>query len=110
MRAKLFRGAQASRRTHAAFDASGETPEAAGGTPALPGNKRAWFDIGSRCFSSTRDGSLIPPRSAAADRYCPSNHAKINGATMVASDSMMNLGVSTASLPQVIFSLGMAPE
>ncbi len=29
---------------------------------------------------------------------------------MVASDSMMYLGVSGASLPQVIFSLGMAPE
>ena len=29
---------------------------------------------------------------------------------MVASLSMMNLGVSTASLPQVIFSFGTAPE
>ena len=36
--------------------------------------------------------------------------AKINGATMEASDSTMKRGVSTASLPQVIFSLGTAPE
>ena len=36
--------------------------------------------------------------------------AKIKGATMVASDSMMNLGVFMPSLPQVIFSLGTAPE
>lgn len=36
--------------------------------------------------------------------------AKIKGTTMVASDSMMNLGVFMPSLPQVIFSLGTAPE
>ena len=34
----------------------------------------------------------------------------ISGATMDASDSMMYFGVSTPSLPQVIFSLGTAPE
>ena len=33
----------------------------------------------------------------------------MSGATIVASDSMTKLGVSTASLPQVIFSLGTAP-
>ena len=42
--------------------------------------------------------------------YQPNIHAKINGATMVASDSTMNFGVSASSLPQVIFSLGTAPE
>jgi hypothetical protein len=42
--------------------------------------------------------------------YHPSTCAKISGATMVASDSMMNLGVFTPSLPQVIFSFGTAPE
>ncbi len=36
--------------------------------------------------------------------------ANINGATMVASDSMVNLGVSILSFSQVIFSLGTAPE
>ena len=40
----------------------------------------------------------------------PSTHAKINGATMVASLSTMNLGVLISSLPQVIFSFGTAPE
>ena len=36
--------------------------------------------------------------------------AKSSGATIVASDSIMNVGVSTPSLPQLIFSLGGAPE
>jgi hypothetical protein len=42
--------------------------------------------------------------------YIPRTRAKISGVTIVASDSMTNLGVLTASLPQVIFSLGVAPE
>lgn len=42
--------------------------------------------------------------------YHPNTYAKISGATMVASDSIMNFGVSILSLPQVIFSLGTAPE
>ncbi len=42
--------------------------------------------------------------------YCPMISANISGATMVASDSIMYLGVSMPSLPQVIFSLGTAPE
>jgi hypothetical protein len=45
-----------------------------------------------------------------AEDYQPRTLAKINGATIVASDSMMNFGASTFSLPQVIFSLGTAPE
>ncbi len=43
-------------------------------------------------------------------RYQPSIHAKMSGATIVASDSTMNLGVSAESLPHVIFSFGTAPE
>ena len=42
--------------------------------------------------------------------YQPKIYAKINGATMVASDSTMNFGVVISNLPQVIFSLGTAPE
>ena len=42
--------------------------------------------------------------------YWPSTHEKMSGATMVASLSTMNFGVVAASLPQVIFSLGTAPE
>jgi hypothetical protein len=37
-------------------------------------------------------------------------YAKINGATIVASDSTINLGVVISSFPQVIFSFGTAPE
>ena len=42
--------------------------------------------------------------------YQPSTHANTKGATMVASLSIMYLGVFISSLPQVIFSLGCAPE
>ncbi len=42
--------------------------------------------------------------------YIFNNHAKISGATIVASDSTMNLGVLISNLPQVIFSFGTAPE
>src|SRR5579885_2920727 len=45
-----------------------------------------------------------------ARRHQPRTLANINGATMVASDSMINRGVSTLSFPQVIFSFGTAPE
>src|SRR4029077_15758379 len=42
--------------------------------------------------------------------YQPRIQAKIRGATIVASDSIIYFGVSRESLPQVIFSLGTAPE
>ena len=42
--------------------------------------------------------------------YHPRIQANISGATIVASDSTMYLGVSRDSLPQVIFSFGTAPE
>jgi len=42
--------------------------------------------------------------------YSPSTQANTSGATIVASDSMMNFGVAAPSLPQVIFSFGTAPE
>jgi hypothetical protein len=50
-----------------------------------------------------------PCRSSDA-RYQPNTYANINGATIDASDSMMNFGVSATSLPHVIFSFGTAPE
>ena len=36
--------------------------------------------------------------------------SKISGATIVASDSITNIGVSFVNLSQVIFSFGVAPE
>jgi hypothetical protein len=42
--------------------------------------------------------------------YHPSTAANINGATIEASDSITNLGVSIPSFSQVIFSFGIAPE
>jgi hypothetical protein len=35
---------------------------------------------------------------------------RMSGATIVASDSITNIGVSSVSLSQVIFSFGVAPE
>src|SRR3954470_4268731 len=46
----------------------------------------------------------------AGSRLHSSSAVKRSGATMVASDSMTNIGVSSVSLSQVIFSLGVAPE
>ena len=48
--------------------------------------------------------------AVSGDGYQPRMSPNISGATMVASDSMMNFGVSADSLPQVIFSFGTAPE
>lgn len=47
---------------------------------------------------------------AAATCHCPSTMANMSGATIDASDSILKLGFSGASLPHVIFSLGNAPE
>ena len=60
-------------------------------------------------FVRLRYGTVATASGANTD-YQPRTFAKINGATIVASDSMMNFGVSIFSLPQVIFSLGTAPE
>ncbi len=50
------------------------------------------------------------PSITSAQAYQPRICANINGATMVASDSMTNFGVSIASFSHVIFSFGDAPE
>lgn len=45
----------------------------------------------------------------ASRRYDSRMYEKISGATIEASDSITNRGVSMLNLPQVIFSLGTAP-
>jgi hypothetical protein len=42
--------------------------------------------------------------------YSPKTYANISGAITVASELIMNLGVSSSSLHHVIFSFGTAPE
>src|SRR4029077_7957483 len=49
-------------------------------------------------------------RAGALWGHQPKIFAKTNGATIVASDSITNRGVSTFSFPHVIFSFGTAPE
>ena len=72
-------------------------------------NKRSLF---SWHFEALRRAMVKarPEIAAAVARYQPRTEAKISGATIVASDSIRNIGVSSSSLPQVIFSVGNAPE
>src|SRR6478609_5435089 len=97
----------------------------AGAAPAsnLPADARALTGPGSRFLGS--GGRRQAPRAAGGRKRKParlgrdapasarphrsSRYAATNGKTMVASDSMMKRGVSTSSLPQVIFSPGGAP-
>jgi len=71
----------------------------------------------SKCFFPQRTSAASVVRSfRESHAFCwlmrvyPANtQAKIRGATIVASLSMMNLGALTESFPHVIFSLGTAP-
>ena len=75
---------------------------------APPGH-RVQFERQGYFVSDDRDHA---PNRPVFNRTVPlkDTWAKISGATIVASDSMMKDGVPTSSLPQVIFSLGIAPE
>ncbi len=89
--------------------------------------KKSFKDANLRVYQSgktPRSLKLSPPQQAPPNppeayseggskskyRYHPRIQANMSGATMEASDSMMNFGVSTPSFPHVIFSLGTAPE
>lgn len=61
----------------------------------------------ANCFPFVGLRHTCPVRCAP---YQSNTYANSNGATIEASDSIINRGVSTASLPQVIFSFGTAPE
>ncbi len=62
-----------------------------------------------RRAEARRSTGTTTPRSR-RNAYQPSTYEKMSGATIEASDSITWLGVSTPSLPQVIFSFGTAPE
>ena len=64
----------------------------------------------SHCLTLSLSHSLTVSLSHCLMFYHPRIYAKINGATMVASDSTINFGVLISSLPHVIFSFGTAPE
>jgi serine protease Do len=80
-----------------------------GGLCQLPG-KRLKAALCWKGSMRTIPGPIIMLSGFDERIYQSSSHAKTRGAAMVASDSMMYLGVSTSSFPQVIFSLGTAPE
>jgi hypothetical protein len=67
---------------------------------------------GMRLLSDLGSGAYQLPitNHHSALLYQPKIQANISGATIVASDSIIYLGVSRDSLPQVIFSFGTAPE
>jgi hypothetical protein len=84
----------------------------AGDLGSPPKSKRS---LGGRPLGASLRRLGVGPRALAVtdtaeNRYQPRTLAKIRGATIVASDSMMYFGVSTLSFPHVIFSLGTAPE
>ena len=62
--------------------------------------------VGTESVSSFLDRAVARRNPAQS----PMISANISGATIDASDSMTNLGVSASNLPQVIFSFGTAPE
>ena len=71
--------------------------------------------LATRPFGAILRLIYLPPATALgfsqfSYSYQPRTLAKMRGATMVASDSMTYFGVVSPSLPQVIFSLGTAPE
>ena len=101
-RTTRLRGA---RSTHVAGAGAGGTPCRAG----IAGARRHGVtDRGASTRPGVNTIGATPPRRGADQSF--STYAKISGATMLASELMKNLGVSTASLPQVIFSFGGAPE
>jgi len=78
----------------------------------------AYRILGRRPLGASLQRLGVGPRALTigAPRNCdelvhqPKTLAKTSGATIVASDSITNRGVSTFSFPHVIFSLGTAPE
>ena len=77
----------------------GRAPAAVASAASLAGTEKPVAERQRRAFYVVQ-----------AEAYCPSTMANTSGATMVASLSMMYFGVFSPSLPQVIFSLGTAPE
>lgn len=85
-----------------------KTSRGLGGRPLGASSWRLGLDCRPLAVKSKLIDNYSP--GAGVGRHQPRILAKISGATIVASDSMMNFGVSIFSLPQVIFSLGTAPE
>ncbi len=78
-------------------------------TETRPAPAGAWllelYAASIRHRTATGASETVPARFF----YQSSSDAKISGATIVASDSIRNMGVFSSSLPQVIFSVGNAP-
>jgi hypothetical protein len=87
---------------------SAKTSRGLGGRPLGTSSWRLGLDCRPLAVKSKLSDDYSP--GAGVGRHQPRTLAKNSGTTIVASDSMMNFGVSIFSLPQVIFSLGTAPE
>jgi hypothetical protein len=96
----------------------GSPPKASGSLGSRPlgaSSRRLGLDrrplaVRSRLIGCQVLEPITTNRLPFAERHQPRTLAKSRGATIVASDSMMNFGVSMFNLPHVIFSLGTAPE
>jgi hypothetical protein len=69
-----------------------------------------WLAIAKGRITITRTRTATTLGGERPAVYHPKTQEKIKGTTIVASDSIINFGVSSESLPQVIFSFGTAPE
>jgi hypothetical protein len=76
----------------------------------LSNNKLFKTPLGVKYYRADKKRNIKSRRDEIYLVYQPKTQAKINGATIVASLSTINFGVLISSFPQVIFSLGTAPE
>jgi len=97
------------------LDSSTKTSRGLGGRPLRASPRR--LDLDCRRLAVRSRPSVISSSelnvcqvATTAEHHQPRIFAKMSGATIVASDSIMNFGVSMFSFPHVIFSLGTAPE
>ena len=89
----------------------GNPPKTSRSLGRRPLGASAWrLDICSRPLAIANSQKVSSNSKSIRAPHQPRIFANINGATIVASDSITKRGVSTLSFPQVIFSLGTAPE
>ena len=80
------------------------------GKPAKTSRSLGGRPLGASLQRLGVDSRTLAVTDPAENPHQPRTLAKMRGTTIVASDSIIYFGVSTLSFPQVIFSLGTAPE
>jgi len=86
------------------------TKRSLGRRPLGVASRRLGMDSRPLAITVAQQANSVRGEHLALVLHQPRILAKTRGATIVASDSIMNRGVSTLNFPHVIFSLGTAPE